>query len=81
MTFIVKLGVILFLALVANAAPVQDDLVTAAVDDIDGLKGRESRSSDSMEEPGIPWHLDRIDQRKAKLNGKYDAFAKGISNA
>ena len=77
MTNIVKLGVLVFLALAANAAPVQDDLVTAAVDDIDGLNGRESRSSDSMEEPGIPWHLDRIDQRKPKLDGKYRAFAKG----
>ena len=77
MTLIVKLGFLVFLALAANAAPVQDDLVTAAVYDIDRLNSRESRLSNSMEEPGIPWHLDRIDQRKAKLNGKYKAFANG----
>ena len=80
MTLIVKLGFIVFLALTANAAPVQDDLVTAAVDDIDRLNGRESRSPDSMEEPGIPRHLDRTDQRKAKLKGKYKAFANGNSS-
>ena len=80
MTLIVKLGFLVFLALAANAAPVQDDVVTAAVDDIDGLNGRESRSSESMGEPGIPWHLDRIDQRKAKLNGKYNTFANGNSS-
>ena len=77
MSIIVKLGLLVLLALVANTAPVKDDLVTAALDDIDGVHNRESRSSDSSEEPGIPWHLDRIDQRKAKLNGKYNAFANG----
>ena len=80
MTLIVKLGFLVLLALAVNAAPVQDDLVTAAVYDVDGLNGRESRSTEPMEEPGIPWHLDRIDQRKAKLNGKYKACANGNSS-
>ena len=62
MSFVAELSFLLFLALAANAASVQDDLVRTAVNDIYGLNGRESRSSDSMEEPGIPWHLDRIDQ-------------------
>ena len=77
MSIIVKLGLLVLLALVANTAPVKDDLVTAALDDIDAVHDRESRSSDSSEEPEIPWHLDRIDQRKAKLNGEYNAFANG----
>ena len=63
------------LLFVANAAPVQDDLVIAAVDDIDGVHDRETRSS--TEKPGLPWHLDRIDQRKSHLDGQYNPFAKG----
>ena len=67
----------MLLALVANAAPVQDNLVTAVGDYTDGVHGRESRSSDTMGESGIPWHLDRIDQRETAFNGKYNAFANG----
>ena len=78
MSIIVKLCLLVFLALVANAAPVQDNVVTAVVDYTDGAYGRESRSSDSIGEPGIPWHLDRIDQREATLDGKYNAFANGM---
>ena len=81
MNAIMKLGFLILLAsVVANAAPVQDDLVIAAVvDNTDGIYSRESRSSDSTERLAIdiPWHLDRIDQRKAHLNGKYNPFANG----
>ena len=78
MSVIVKLGLLAFLALVANAAPVQDNVVTAVVDYTDGVHGRDSRSPDSMGELGIPWHLDRIDQRETTLDGKYNAFANGM---
>ena len=81
MTVIMKLGFLIFLAsVVVNAAPVQDDLVAAAVDDTDAVNGRDSRSSDSTRRPGIPWHLDRIDQRKPQLDGKYTPFANGKAN-
>ena len=78
MSIIVKICLLVLLALVANAAPVQDNLVTAVGYNTDGVHGRESRSSDSMREPGIPWHLDRIDQRETTLDGKYNAFANGM---
>ena len=65
------------LALLANPAPVQDNVVTAVGVYTDGVHGRESRSSDSTGESGIPWHLDRIDQRETTFNGKYNAFANG----
>lgn len=74
-----KLGFLTYLASVAvNAAPVQDDLVVAPVDDTDDPHDRETRSSGSTGRLNIPWYLDRIDQRKPRqLNGKYNAFANG----
>ena len=78
MSIIVKICLLVLLALVANAAPVQDNLMTAVGDYTDGVHGKKSRSSDSMREPGIPWHLDRIDQRETTLDGKYNAFANGM---
>ena len=79
MNAIMKLSFLILLAsVVANAAPVQDDLViAAAVDNTDGIYSRESRSSDSTERLGIPWHLDRIDQREPYLDRKYNPFANG----
>ena len=76
MNAVMKFGFLLLLAsVVAIAAPVQDDLVIAAVvDNTDGIYSRESRSS---ERQGIPWHLDRIDQRRSHLDGKYTPFANG----
>ena len=77
MTVITKLGYLILLAAVAiNAAPVEDDIVVIAADDIDEVYSRERRSSDPSRS-GIPWHLDRIDQREPKLDGEYDAFAEG----
>ena len=75
MDLILKLGFLMSLAsVVANAAPVKDNLVIALVDDADGVHDRETRT----ERLGIPWYLDRIDQRKSRqLNGKYNAFANG----
>ena len=71
-----KLGfLILLTTVIANAAPVQDDLVIAAV--VDDTDDRETRSADSTRRPSIPWHLDRIDQQKPQLNGKYNPFANG----
>ena len=76
---------ILLTSVVANAAPVRDDLVIAATmggaDDGD----RETRSTDDgiggMVEPfddgTVPWHLDRIDQQNAHLDGRYNPFANG----
>ena len=78
MPTIVKICLLVLLALVANAAPVQDNLMTAVGDYTDGVHGRDSRSPDSTGEPGIPWHLDRIDQRETTLDGKYNAFANGM---
>ena len=77
MNTIVKLGFLILLAsVIANAAPVQDDLVIAAVvDDTDGAYDRETRSTNSTGR--IPWHLDRIDQREPHLDGKYNPFANG----
>ena len=73
-----KLSFLIFsvLVVIANAAPVQDDLVIAAVGDIVGVHDRETRSS--AKEPDLPWHLDRIDQRRPHLDGQYNPFAKGI---
>ena len=79
MNAVMKFGFLLLLAsVVAIAAPVQDDLVIAAVvdRDTDGIYSRESRSS---ERQGIPWHLDRIDQRRSHLDGKYTPFANGTA--
>ena len=76
MYLFMKVGFLMFLALViANAVPVQDDLVIALEDDdVAGAHDRETRS----EKLGIPWYLDRIDQRKSRrLNGKYNTFANG----
>ena len=78
MSIIVKICLLVLLALVANAAPVQDNMVVAVVDYTDGVHDRESRSSDSTGEPGIPWHLDRIDQRETTFDGKYNTFANGM---
>ena len=64
---------ILLTSVVANAAPVQDDLVIAAVDGGDD-GDRETRSTD---DGTVPWHLDRIDQRKSLLDGKYNPFDNG----
>ena len=77
MSIIVKICLLVLLALVANAAPVQDNVVAAVGDYTNGVHGRESRSSDSKGESGIPWHLDRIDQRETTFDGKYNAFANG----
>ena len=80
---IMKLGFVILLAsVVVNTAPVQDidDVVIGAVvDDTDGVDGRESRSLpfDYARRLGIPWYLDRIDQRNPQLDKKYNAFANG----
>ena len=72
---VMKLGFLVFMALaVANAAPVKDDVVLAVVNDINGVHSREGRSTEKTE---VPWYLDRVDQRKPKLDGKYNAFANG----
>ena len=85
MNAIMKFSFLILLALVvANAARVQDDLVVPVVDGADD-GDRESRSTDDgsggMVEPfhdgTVPWHLDRIDQRNAYLDGKYNPFADG----
>ena len=79
MNVIEKLSLLILLAsVVANAAPVQDDLVIAAVDNIDGVHDRGTRSS--TEKPRLPWHLDRIDQRRPKLDGQYNTFDYGNGN-
>ena len=79
MNVIEKLSLLMLLAsVVVNAAPVQDDLVIAAVANIDGVHDRETRSS--TKEPGLPWHLDRIDQRKPQLDGQYNTFDNGNRN-
>ena len=63
---------------VINATPIQDDALTAAANGIDGLlHEREQRSSGSTRRCGIPWYLDRIDQRKSQLDWKYNTFANG----
>ena len=63
---------------VINATPVQDDVSIAAANGIDELlHDREERSSGSTRRPGIPWYLDRIDQRKSQLDGQYNAFSNG----
>ena len=74
-----KFAFLMFLASgVINATPVQDDVVMAVVDGSDGVfHDREQRSFDSTKGPGVPWELDRIDQRKSRLDGKYNAFANG----
>ena len=82
MNAVIKVGFLILLAsVVANAAPVQDDLViAAAVDDAsDGMHSSERRSSDVTRRIGLPWHLDRIDQRSSHLDGKYTPFANGKS--
>ena len=84
MNTIMKFSFLILLAsVVANAAIVQDDLVIAATvgaDDGD----RETRSTDDgsggmvdFHDGTVPWHLDRIDQRNAHLDGKYNPFADG----
>ena len=79
MNVIEKLSLLMLLAsVIANAAPVQDDLVIAAVANIDGVHDRETRSSTN--EPGLPWHLDRIDQRRPQLDEQYNTFNYGNRN-
>ena len=76
MNVIEKLSLLMLLASVfANPAPIQDDIVIAAVPNIDGVHDRETRSS--TKEPSLPWHLDRIDQRRPHLDGQYNPFANG----
>ena len=66
MNGIMKIGFLILLAsVIANAAPVQDDLVIAAV--VDDVDDRETRSADFVGR--IPWHLDRIDQQSSHLLG------------
>ena len=86
MNVIMKFSFLIVLAsVVTNAAPVQDDLVIAATMDGADDGDRETRSTDDgsggMVEPfhddTVPWHLDRIDQRNAHLDGKYNPFANG----
>ena len=84
MNAVIKVGFLILLAsVVANAAPVQDDLViAAAVDDASDdmhMHSSERRSSDVTRRIGLPWHLDRIDQRSSHLDGKYTPFANGKS--
>ena len=78
---IMKLGFLISLvSVVAKAVPLQDNLMIAAeVDDnIDSAHDREARSFFTSRVPlGLPWHLDRIDQQKPPLNGKYNPFANG----
>lgn len=74
MNVLVKLSILFLASVVANAAPVRNDLVTAAVDDIDEVYDRQRRSPDAT---AIPWHLDRIDQRQPQLDGKYNVTANG----
>ena len=75
MNTVMKFGFLILLAsVVANAAPIQDDLVIAATVDGGDDGGRETRSTD---DGTVPWHLDRIDQRKSHLDGKYNPFANG----
>ena len=92
MNVIVKLSfLILLTTVVTNAATVQDDLVIAAVSGADD-GDRETRSTDDgsgaihdgsggvvepFHDDTVPWHLDRIDQRNAHLDGKYNPFANG----
>lgn len=77
MNVIMKLCFLILLALVvANAVPIQEDLVIAAQDD-DNDSDRGIRSINDTTRTGIPWHLDRIDQRKPQLDGKYNTFADG----
>ena len=73
MNVIMKLVFLIYLtSVVTCAAPAWEHLVTIPMDDINGVHDRETRSS------GIPWYLDRIDQRRSRqLNGKYNAFASG----
>ena len=68
---------ILFASVTIHAAPVEDDMVVTAADELDEAYSRETRSSDPATRSGIPWHLDRIDQREPKLDGEYNAFAEG----
>ena len=86
MNAIIKFSfLILLTSVVANTAPVQDDLVVAATMGRADDGARETRSTDDgsggMVEPfhddTVPWHLDRIDQRNAHLDGKYNPFANG----
>ena len=75
MNAIMKLSFVILLAsVVANAAPVRDDLVIAAVGDGADDGDRQTRSTD---DGTVPWHLDRIDQRTPHLDGKYNPFADG----
>ena len=86
MNAIMKLSFLTLLASVfANAAIVQDDLVVAATMGGTDDGAREIRSTDDgsggmvkpFHDDTVPWHLDRIDQRKAHLDGKYNPFANG----
>ena len=86
MNAIIKFSfLILLTSFVANTAAVQDDLVVAAIMGGADDGARETRSTDDgsggMVEPfhddTVPWYLDRIDQRNAYLDGKYNPFANG----
>ena len=63
MNVIKKLGLLIILVVVVvNAAPVQNNV---------------SRSTHGATRQGIPWYLDRVDQREPQLDGKYKPFAEG----
>ena len=85
MNVVMKFSFLTLLASVfANAVPVQDDLVVAATMGVADDGARETRSTDDgsggmveFHNGTVPWHLDRIDQRNAHLDGKYNPFANG----
>ena len=67
-----RLLVVCALLSTINALPVEDGHLVAAIDGNEVQK-REVRSLTD----GLGWHLDRIDQRERKLDGKYCPIGQG----